>query len=301
MSPRARAQESITVLSNDLIGHALETVQRGAFRVYQKNIENRDPPFAHGEFGPCAIAVMLLTAGLDYHLARLKYLRDVAPSKRPLPHTPYFNWSIGDFLQIKIDRLLIKRTEKRLKEQLTEVTIMRDSIAHPKLYLIRQLMKPDYSVSKPKATLSGEHHRKKVQKHKLKRAERTKCLRFPLVPTWISYVDMVVCILVVNRFFNLLEKKYGTFYSLLGGLMARNDPPGFFQGWRTTIKSVSIDDWAQAFLNSLADVDKERVKKRLGGNVSKYLHKHRFFSGDPWKDPQGPEFLRKPPPWPIRA
>lgn len=301
MSPRAEAQESITNLSNDLIGHALETVQREAFRVYQRNRENRDPPFVHGEFGPCAIAGMLLTSGLDYHLARLKYFRDVVRSKPPLPHTPYFNWSIGDFLNTKIERLLIKRTEKRLKEQLIEVTMMRDSIAHPKLFLIRELIKPDLSVSKPKATLSGGHHRAKALKRKLKRSERTRSLHLPLVPTWISYVDMVICILVVNRFFSLLERKYGNFYSLLGGLMARNDPPGFFQGWGTlTRKSVSIDTWANAFFHSLADPDKDSVKKRLGGDESKYFHKPKSFLSDPWKDPQEPEFLRKAPPWLVK-
>src|SRR6476661_8410212 len=113
MAPRAKAQEYITNLSNDLIMQALETVQHHAFPVYKRNADNRES-VAHGEFRPCAGALLLLTAGLDFHLARLKYFRDIAPHKKPLPHTPYFNWEIGDFFTDKIEKLLIKPSEKRL-------------------------------------------------------------------------------------------------------------------------------------------------------------------------------------------
>jgi hypothetical protein len=181
MALRAKAQEHITNLANDLIMQALDTVQRQAFRVYQRNAEDR-ASLAHGEFGPCAGAILLLTAGLDFHLARLKYLRDIARYKRPFPHTPYFDWDIDYFLTDKIGRLLIKRGEKSLKTHLLELTAMRDSVAHPKLYLIRDLIKPDFSFSKPQATRSGWEHRKKTADLKRKRSERTRFLQLPLVP-----------------------------------------------------------------------------------------------------------------------
>jgi hypothetical protein len=309
---RAKAQESISNLSMDLIGHALEHIQRGAFPVYKKNIVGRDPPYAHGEFAPSAIAILLITSGLDYHLARLKYLRDLARQKPPLPHTPYFNWEIGDVLHTKIERLLVKRTEKRLKEQILELTIMRDSVAHPKLYFIRQLIRPDYSPTKQTAKLAaGASHRKKALQRKLKRSERTKCLRLPLVPTWISYVDIVVCILVLTRFLNLLEYKYGNPYAWVGGFSVRNDPADFFHGWGDkTRRSISMEEWARAFFDSLAPVDQQKVQKRLGAEAVKYIRKRlsrpKIGKGRIadilriMQNPPNPEFLRKPPPWPIR-
>lgn len=311
---RSRAQEYISNLSMDLIGHALEVVQRKAFPVYQKNIEQRTPPFAHGEFAPSAIAILLITSGLDYHLARLKYLRDIFRHKPPLPHTPYFfDWKIDDSLYTKIDRLLIRRTEKRLKEQLIELTIMRDSVAHPKLYFIRQLMRPDYSVTEQKAKLfGGASHKPKTLKRKLKRAERTAALRLPLVPTWISYPDIVVSILVLTRFLNLMEEKYGNPFAWVGGFSVRNDPAGFFHGWGDqTRRSISMGEWAQAFFDSLAPGDRENVQKRLGTEVDKYIRMRRAYPkvvtrltmgkiAVAFRDPPKPEFLRKPPPWPIK-
>ena len=311
MTERRRASESITNLSMDLIVPALELVQQRAFPVYQRNIDSRDPPFAHGEFGPCAIAALLITSGLDYHLARLKYLRDVARSKPPLPHTPYFNWTMGVPLAGKIEQLLYKRTEKRLKEQLIELTIMRDCVAHPKLSLVRQFMNPDYSYSKQKARLSaGESHRPKTLQRKLKRSERTKSLRLPLVPAWISYVDIVTCVLVLTRFLYLLEQRYGNPYAWLGDLVVKNSPDGFFNDWESSgrRKSISIGDWAQAFFNSLAPIDQIRVEKRLGTKATRYIQMHVSSPGNirhgniaailrAMQNPSPPEFLRKPPPW----
>jgi hypothetical protein len=267
-------------------------VQRGAFPFYQKSIgEGERDSLSRGEYIPCAIAIVLLTSGLDYHLARLKYLRDVARPKPPWPHTPYFNWTTGDFLTLKIGRLLIKKNEKRLKEQLMELTIMRDSIAHPKLYLIRQLLRPDFTASKQKAKTTDWQHRDKALKRKRKRSERTLSLRLPLVPTWISYPDMVVCILVLIRFFNLLEEKYGSYFSMIGNFFARNNPTGFFGGWgERDRKAITLGTWGQAFFDSLTPADQQTVRKRLGAEVSKYVQRRRA-------PPQRPEFLRKAPHW----
>jgi hypothetical protein len=295
----------------DLIVHALGLIQRESLPVYLRNIDQRDPPFAHGEFAPSAIAILLMTSGLDYHLARLKYLRDVLPHKPPLPHTPYFNWSIGDSLPEKIDKLLHKRTEKRLKEQLIELTIMRDSVAHPKLYLVRRFMRPDYTSTPEIARLAGgEKHRSKALQRKLKRSERTKTLRLPLVPSWISYVDIVICVLVLNRFLNLLEERYGNPYGWVGGLSVLNIPKGFFKDWGdTTRRSIPLSDWTQAFFNSLATSDQQNAHKRLGTAVSRYISKRQVrlpkmsIKGSILKtifelqNPPQPEFLRKPPPW----
>lgn len=289
MSPRSQAQESITNLAHDLISNAFEMVQRGAFPFYQRSEGERDS-LSRGEYIPCAIAILLLTSGLDYHLARLKYLRDVAP-KPPLRHTPYFNWPMGEPLSTKINRLLIKKTERRLKYQLIELTIMRDSIAHPKLYLIRQLLKPDSTASRQTARTIGWQHLEKALKRKMKRSERTMSLRLPMVSTWISYVDIVLCILVLNRFFNLLEEKYGNWHSMLGKFFAQNTPTGFFVGWRERDRRlIPMPKWTQAFFDSLTPEDQRTVEKRLGAEASKYIQRRR----DP---PPRPEFLRKAPPW----
>jgi hypothetical protein len=76
------------------------------------------------------------------------------------------------------------------------------------------------------------------------------------VPTWIRYVDKVVCILVLTRFLNLLEYKYGNPYACVGGFSVRNDPADFFHGWGDkTRRSMSMEKWARAFFDSLVPVD----------------------------------------------
>ena len=92
-----------------LIEHGLTILQTRSFPVYQKNIAQRDPPFASTESTPSAIAILLMSSGLDYHLARLKWLRDVAPYDSPLPYPTYFNWQVGDALSQKITKLLIQK------------------------------------------------------------------------------------------------------------------------------------------------------------------------------------------------
>ena len=288
---------------------ALELLQRRVFPVYKHNIDKRKPPLAHGEFGSSAAALLLLTSGLDYHLARLKWLCDIVVEQPPLPYAPYFNWEMDNYLTDKIERLLYRPSEQRLKEQLIEMTSVRDCVAHPKLYLVKQLWKPDDTVIEQSPKLAtGVKHRHKTISRKMKRSERTASLRLPLVTTWISYVDMVLCVLVINRFVNLLEEKCD-YRGSLGSFSVRNDPADFFRDWGTTTrKSVLLEEWAQAFFDSLAPADQQSVHKRLGTIPSKYIKKRiratrmikRVRKGimeyDLQDDPI-PEFLRKPPTW----
>jgi hypothetical protein len=215
-----------------LVENGLTLLQRSAFPVYQKNVDRREPPIAHGESTPSGIAVLLIATGLDYHLSRLKYFRDYAPHDPPLPYTPYFKWTIGDALYTKIDCLLTSRNDKRLREQLVEITIVRDSVAHLKIYTFKEKIRQDYSFGRSSAILpQGEAHRQKALTRKRVRSERTRLLALPLVPTWISYGDAVTCVMVLNRFLNLLERKYGNPYAWVGGFFVRNDPGGFFKDW----------------------------------------------------------------------
>jgi|CXWL01.1.fsa_nt_gi hypothetical protein len=312
MPRKTEVQESISNLSMGLIEHGLTLLQTHSFPVYKKNIDQRDPPFAPTEFTPSAIAILLISSGLDYHLARLKWFRDVAPQNPPLPHPTYFNWAIGDALSEKIARLLIKKTEKRLKEQLIELTIVRDSVAHPRLYLIKQAMRSDLSFGKPRAEISrGAELRPKALRRKLKGSERTKSLQLPLVSNWISYPDAVTCVLVLHRFLNLLEAKYGNPYAWVGRFHIRNTPAGFFKDESESGLSLSMEEWVTAFFHSLSHDDQVRVKKRLGKDYSKYLHKalprRRFGKGTvtdivrAMQNPPKPAFLKKAPPWPINV
>jgi len=91
MARRGEMQESISILSTGLIERGLSLLQRDAFPVYQINRDRRGPPFAQGENLPSAIALLLLSSGLDYHLARLKWLRDLTEHKPPLSVPTYFN------------------------------------------------------------------------------------------------------------------------------------------------------------------------------------------------------------------
>ena len=293
-----------------LIEHGLTTLQTRSFPVYQKNITQRVPPFASTESTPAAIAILLMSSGLDYHLARLKWLRDVAPHDPPLPYPTYFNWKIGDPLSMKIENLLIQKNEKRLKEQLIALTVVRDSVAHPRLYLVKQPMLPDLSFGRARAKLSpGAELRKKAEMRKLKGSERTKSLRLPLVSSWISYSDAVTCLLVLHRFLNLLERKYRNPYAWVGRFYIRNEPSKFFSDTSKTRLSVSMEEWAKAFFDSLSRDDQQRVKKRLGKDFSQYLHKPlpqlRYGKGTvtdivrAMQNPPKPDFLKKPPPWPI--
>ena len=134
------------------------------------------------------------------------WLRDIAPHKPPLSYPTYFNWKIGDSLLEKIFELLIQKTERRLKEQPVELTIVRDSVTHPRLDLIKQAMRSDLSFGTPRAELSrGAERTPKALLRKLKGSERTKTLRLPLISSWISYPNAVTCVLVLHPFHNLLE------------------------------------------------------------------------------------------------
>lgn len=310
MPRKSEVQESISNLSMGLIEHGLTLLQTHSFPVYKKNIDQRDPPFAPTEFTPSAIAILLMTSGLDYHLARLKWLRDVAPHDSPFPYPTYFNWKVGEALSQKITKILIQKNEMRLKEQLIELTIVRDSVAHPRLYLVKQAMRADLSYCSPRAELSpGADLRPKALLRKLKGSERTKALRLPLVSSWISYPDAVICVLVLHRFLNLLERKYGNPYAWVGNFFVRNDPAGFFKDTDKTRLSVSMGKWAVAFFESLSQDDQQRVRKRLGRNFSTYLHKAlprlRFERGTVsdiirvMQNPPKVAFFHKAPPWPI--
>ena len=311
MPRKSEVQESISNLSMGLIEHGLTLLQTHSFPVYKKNIDQRDPPFAPTEFTPSAIAILLMSAGLDYHLARLKWLRDVAPHDPPLPYPIYFNnWKVGEALSKKITKLLIRKNEARLKEQLIELTIVRDSVAHPRLYLVKQARRSDLSFCSPRAELSpGAELRPKALMRKLKGSERTKSLRLPFVPSWISYPDAVVCVLVLHRFLNLLEIKYGNPYAWVGHFSIRNEPSGFFKDSTKTWLTLSMDEWVRTFFHSLSQDDQGRVRKRLGRDFSKYLQKilprpriGRGTLSDVIRNRQNPPkiaFLHKAPPWPI--
>jgi hypothetical protein len=299
-------------LSMGLIEHGLGVLQRQAYPVYQQNLARRNRPFpqvAQGEYLPSAIAILLMMTGLDQHLARLKYLRDEYDHNPPLPHTPYFNWQIPDSLFAKLEKLLIRRSEKRLKQQLIEMTVMRDVVVHPKLYVIEKTMDSDLNFVKATVRLSaGDHLREKTLKAKFKRSERTRYLRLPLVAIWASYPDVVVCALVLNRFLNLLEEKYENPYAWVGGVSVKNEPVGFFKNWKGNIRrrTISMEEWMQSFYESLSSDDRQEVNRRLGADASKYIRKPqpriRFKYGTVRKilhvmqHPPKPEFLRKPPP-----
>src|SRR5688572_2869540 len=103
MAPRPRSSlQSIANLSLNFVESAFLLLVNESLPVYRHNIGRKRPPVAAGENVPAAAAIMLLTTGLDYHLCRLKYLRDLARHTPPLPHTPYFNWSFGQSLSLKM-------------------------------------------------------------------------------------------------------------------------------------------------------------------------------------------------------
>jgi hypothetical protein len=69
-----------------------------------------------------------------------------------------------------------------------------------------------------------------------------------------------------------------------------------------------LEEWAQAFFDSLAPADQQSVQKRLGAKPSKYIQKRvkdfplrkrvrNGVIGYELQDTPKPEFLRKPPLW----
>ena len=73
-------QESLSNISMGLIESGLELLQTKAYPAYKRNADRGGPPFAYPEYMNAGIAVLLMTSGLDYHLARLKCMRDFATS-----------------------------------------------------------------------------------------------------------------------------------------------------------------------------------------------------------------------------
>ena len=309
MRRRNYIQESISNLSIGLIDVAFTLLARQALPVYRKNMGRGGFP-AGTENVPSAAAILLMNAGLDYHLCRLKYLRDIAPHSFPLPHTPYFNWEIDDVLSNKIGKLLLLRNEYRLKEQLLEVTVIRDCVVHPKLYTIRQTIDSDLNFGSTSAALApGASHKRKALDRKMKRVDYTRLLHLPLIPTWISYVDAVLCVMVVHRFLNLLESRYGN-YARLGPMLSDSHTKDNLSCWDGNTRDLlEIPEWVNAFFNSLSAGDKERARKVLGGRIRVYLNKALSYPKnirtigtvtdivESLRNPSKPDFLRKPPPW----
>jgi hypothetical protein len=315
MAQRQRpSQKSVSNLSVNFIEAAFLTLIENSLPVYRRNIDCKRPPVAAGENVSAAAAVMMLATGLDYHLCRLKYLRDVARHTPALPHTPYFNWSFDDPLSVKIQRLLSGRKESRLQSQLIELTVCRDAIVHPKFYTITHSWAGvEFSDGTMTAELPpGVGHRKKTVQHKMQRREFSRTLKLPLVPTWVSYVDAVVCILVLYRLLSFLESRYGNPYAWIGGITAYEGcAKGLFTGWDwTRSHPQELEDWAQAFFLSLSPADQAKIASRLRGNITLYTRKkkravrvktrkRRSSLGMIFREKVPPklDFLSKPPPW----
>jgi hypothetical protein len=309
---RGSSSTSISNLSLNLIESAFLLLTEHSLPVYRHNISRQRPPVAGGENVNAAASIVMLVTGLDYHLCRLKYLRDVAVHKPPLPHTPYFDWTFGDPLSSKLKKLLKRPKEKRLLTQLIELTVCRDSIVHPKFYTVTHSWDADFNDKRLSAKLSpGVTLGNKAIAHKMRRRDFTRMLRLPIVPTWVSYVDAVVCILVLHRLLNLLEWRCGNPYAWVGGITAyEKQTRDLFQGWNWGHSHPrELEDWAKAFFQTLSAQDQDKVKKSLGGRLDPYLKKRRSrirlrggakntLTDIPQarRNPPKPEFLYKPPP-----
>jgi len=313
MSPaRGFTTQSIPNLSMGLIETGFLLLANRSLSVYRRNINNRRPPVALGEYLPVAAAVTMLVTGLDHHLCRLKYLRDIAPHEPPLPYTPYFAWKIDDVLSTKLQRLLVYPKDSRLLTQLIELTVLRDAIIHPKFHTVTTSWEEDSDNSDVRAKLPpGVGHRPKTEKHKMRRRDFTKLLKLPLIPTWISYRDGVVCVLVLHRVLTLLEWRYGNPWGRIGGITAyERQRKNLFTDWDWQNSSPrELKDWATAFFLSLSPRDQAKLRNRLGGNIQLYLRynqRRRRATGLPRRKslqkyfeltrPPPPEFLSKPPP-----
>src|SRR4030095_15808065 len=151
---RGSSSKSISNLSFSLIESAFLLLTERSLPVYRYNINRERPPVAGGENVNAAASIVMLVTGLDHHLCRLKYLRDMAVHEPPLSYAPYFNWTFKDSLSSKLRKLLKKPGEKRLLSQLIEMTVCRDSIVHPKFYTVTHSWDADFNDKRLKAKLS---------------------------------------------------------------------------------------------------------------------------------------------------
>jgi hypothetical protein len=158
----------------------------------------------------------------------------------------------------------------------------------------------------------GVDHQPKTVQHKMQRREFSKILKLPLVPTWLNYVDAVMCILVIYRFLRLLESRYGNPYAWVGGITAYEDQTKpLFTAWDWTRSHPrELEDWAEAFFRSLSLADQAKTEARLGSNIALYTkkkkrtvrmrtRKRRSSLGMIFLEKVKPkaDFLSKPPPW----
>jgi hypothetical protein len=305
------SQEYISILSMGLVESAFLMLVQFSLPVYKINSNRTRPPVAGPENVNAVLAIIGLTLGLDHHLARLKYLRDIAKHDTPLPYTPYFDWEVDSELPRKLTGILTKRAERRLLAELREITVCRDALTHPKVHTITEVYDEELRFKKIGAKLAaGAEFRPKALANKMKRAPLTKRLRLPVVPTWVSYVDAVICVLVIHRFLNLLENRYGNPYAFIGHITAREkETKSLFTAWDWSKRyPMALEDWARAFFDSLAPNDQDLVRRVLGPNLSVYLDRP-FPSAprtrglgslaedlDSIRNPPKPHFLYKPPP-----
>jgi hypothetical protein len=158
----------------------------------------------------------------------------------------------------------------------------------------------------------GVGHRPKTVQHKMQGREFSRTLKLPLVPTWVSYVEAVVCILVLYRLLSLLESRYGNPYAWVGGITAYEDQTKpLFRAWDWTRSHPrEFEDWAQAFFWSLSASDQAKIEPRLGSNIALYTKKKKRTLRIKTRKRRSslgmivlenvapkPDFLSKPPPW----
>lgn len=293
-APPIHTEHYISTLSRGLIEHALCCLQKEALPAYLKNSFQRSPPIAINENVPSAIATLLLLTGVDYHLARLKYLRDIGPDQPPPSNKP-LNWKMGDSLatkvegllaepgkeglkshllemgdslSAKIEGLLTEQDEEDLKSHLVEMTLMRNYVAHSQIYEEdRATLSDDYTTEVTAKLPTGSIHRAKTLCHKDKNSEYTGLLRLPLVPTWISYPDVVACVCVLDRLQSLLVDRYGEHLGGMTRFVVPSVPEtNFFPGITTGSHTVTLREWAEAFFYSLTPDCQSKLRIRVKVN-----------------------------------
>jgi len=142
-------------------------------------------------------------------------------------------------LSKKLEGLLIKLREKKFKEQLLELTIVRDCVAHPNFYIVKDSWKRDNSWGKSSATFpSGVKHREKASKRKRERYERTKILGLQMVATWISYRDVVMCLIIVSHFCIYLNASMAILMPMWVVFLFRIRPMEFSKTWRINLAGL---------------------------------------------------------------
>jgi len=217
-----------------------------ALPIYQQN--KTRPPVAGRENIESSAALMVLVAAIESHVNRLMYFESKG-------------LSTDNNLLKKLNVYLPQKRNRVLLKQLEEVTVSRDAIVHAHVWEEwRQYDRKGNLTRQSWKVAQITHLRGKTRRSLAKRRPVSRHLRLNLMPTNVSYIDIVKSLVVALCLLCELEKRYGNPKAVIGPF---SPGPRLARIFLKNRENRSLEDWVGGALRFLHPADRKEVEGRL--------------------------------------